>query len=83
MAKKRYPVISILIAVVWATFFYPAEKKTPSPQAASKPMPAVNAVAAEQRPVDAPEKAPVQPFDPDAIKNDPQDDYKVASRKSE
>lgn len=83
MAKKRYPVISILIAVVWATFFYPAEKKTPAPQAASKPISPVNAVAAEQRPVDAAEKAPAQPFDPHAIDADPQNDYKVASRKSQ
>lgn len=83
MAKKRYPVISILVAVVWATFFYPAEKKAPAPQAASKPLPPLNAVAAEQRPVDSVEQAPMQPFDADAIKSDPQDDFKVASRKSQ
>ena len=80
MTKKRYPVISILIAVVWATFFYPAEKKAPAPQAA-KPMPQVNAVASEKPSAEPVRQGPSQPFDPDSIKTDQQDDFKVASRK--
>lgn len=80
MAKKRYPVISILVAVVWATFFYPAEKKAPAPLAA-KPLPTVHAVAAEQPSVEPVKSAPIQPFDPDALKDGQQDEFKVASRK--
>ncbi|WP_426101924.1 hypothetical protein [Massilia sp. TSP1-1-2] len=26
MTKKKYPIISIFVAVVWAAFFYPAER---------------------------------------------------------
>ncbi len=33
MAKKRYPIISVFVAVVWAVFFYPAD---PAPKAQAR-----------------------------------------------
>jgi hypothetical protein len=53
MIKKRYPVISIFVAVIWAIFFYPPDKKpvkTPVAQpaasaaTAAKPAPRNTAV---------------------------------------
>jgi hypothetical protein len=44
MIKKRYPVISIFVAVVWAIFFYPPDKKpakTPVAQPTASATPAV------------------------------------------
>ena len=39
MYKKRYPIISIIVAVVWATFFYPPDRAPQKAQAVSNAKP--------------------------------------------
>ena len=76
MTKKRYPVISILVAVVWATFFYPQDKKVPEPIAA-QPAPAA--------PVANGQGGSAPPAKPDDLRNtvmDPVPGMAIASNKS-
>jgi hypothetical protein len=37
MSKKRYPIISIFVAVVWAVFFYPADRAPTKPEGLKMP----------------------------------------------
>ena len=39
VTKKRYPIISILVAVVWAAFIYPPDRVPPARQAAKPEAP--------------------------------------------
>ena len=32
MSKKKYPIISLFVAVVWALFFYPADRTPIKPE---------------------------------------------------
>ncbi len=57
MAKKRYPVISVFVAVVWAVFFYPAD---PAPKAQAKTVAPV-APAAPVDPAVTPSSDPYNP----------------------
>jgi hypothetical protein len=47
MIKKRYPVISIFVAVVWAIFFYPPDKKPAKTPVAQPTAAAASAVKTE------------------------------------
>ncbi len=82
MTKKRYPVISILVAVVWATFFYPQDKKAPEPIAAQ---PAAAAQAADGQGGSAPTPSG-DPGKSDDLRNtvmDPVPGMAIASNKSQ
>ena len=81
MAKKRYPVISIFVAVVWATFFYPQDKKGPEPIAAQ---PAAVAPAAQGQAGSAPTPSG-KPANADGLRNtvmNPVPGMAIASNKS-
>ncbi len=54
MAKKRYPVISILVAIVWAAFFYPPDRVPPKTQVAKPSTVKVAPTRTAQAPVAIP-----------------------------
>lgn len=53
MSKKKYPIISLFVAVVWAAFFYPADRAPIKPDGvkshAGAP-PVINAAPADAQP---------------------------------
>jgi hypothetical protein len=51
MSKKRYPIISILVAIVWAVFFYPKDRPAPATAHAAPSAPAAAAVTAPPAPI--------------------------------
>ncbi|MEJ7806797.1 MAG: hypothetical protein WKG03_12870 [Telluria sp.] len=59
MSKKKYPIVSMFVAVVWAVFFYPADRE-PSKPVARKAVVAVPKVA-----VTAPSRMPHPGMGPD------------------
>lgn len=55
MSKKKYPIVSIFVAVVWAVFFYPADPAPATPKV-SKALAGVPAVVDAARPDTVPRK---------------------------
>ena len=47
MVKKRYPIISIIVAVVWAAFFYPPDRVPQKQQAVSSAKPPMSKAQAD------------------------------------